>query len=137
MLPTVSLEGGLVADPELAFSGAGKAWARCRVACKDRKNENGSWVDGESTFIDVVCFGKVAENLTESASRGDTITVQGHLKQRDYEVDGVKRTSYQVVATSVGVSLTWNPAKTERTSPTRTATAEDPWASKQAAEPPW
>ena len=135
MLPTVALEGGLVADPELAFSGAGKAWARCRVACKDRKMEGGQWVDGDTTFIDVVCFGKVAENLTESASKGDTITVQGQLKQRDYEVDGVKRTSYQIVASSVGVSLAWNPAKTERT--TGTTSAADPWGAKQVDEPPF
>lgn len=119
MLPFTFVEGGLVADPELAFSQGGKAWARCRLVAKDRRRgDNGQWEDGDATFIDVVCFGKYAENLTESASKGDTVMVWGHLKQREYEVDGQKRTSYQIVAESVGVSLAWNPAKTERTTGT-------------------
>ena len=116
-LPLVTLEGGLVKDPELRFTPAGKGWAALRVACKDRvRGQNGEWTDGPTTYIDVVVFGKAAENITESASIGDTITVSGRLQQNDYErQDGTKVTSYRIVADHVGVSMLWNPAKTPRT----------------------
>jgi single-strand DNA-binding protein len=116
MLPFVSAEGGLVKTPELAFSNAGKPWVRARIACKERqRGQSGEWQDGPATFIDVVCFGRTAENLVESADTGDTIQVVGRLQMNEWEGDdGVKRTSYRIVADMIGVSLAFTPAPTQR-----------------------
>jgi single-strand DNA-binding protein len=141
-LPRVSLEGGLVRDPELRFTQAGKAWASCRVATKDRvRGADGQWTDGPATFIDVVCFGRIAENLAESAAQGDLIVVEGRLQQNDYEKqDGTKVTSYRIVADSIGVALTFGAAKTARVSgdapAARAAAADDPWAAPAADDAP-
>ena len=116
MLPFVSAEGGLVRTPELAFSNAGKAWARARIACKERvRGQSGAWEDGPATYIDVVCFGRTAENLCESADTGDTIHAVGRLQMNEWEGDdGVKRSSFRIVADMVAVSLAFTPAPTQR-----------------------
>ena len=114
MLPPIAGEFGIVADPEIKFSDNGKAWAKLRCVAKDRvRDANGTWSDGDPCFIDVI-VSHGAENLIESVVKGDSILVIGALKQREYEVDGQKRTSYQIRADSVGVSVRWGTAKTQK-----------------------
>ena len=114
MLPTISGEFGIVADPELRFSDKGNAWAKLRCVAKDRvRDAMGQWADGDPVFIDIL-VNQGAEHLYESVVKGDTIIVLGKLKQREYEVDGQKRTVYQIAADAVGVSVRWGTAKTQR-----------------------
>lgn len=114
MLPVFAAEVGIVADPEIRFSQNGRAWATIRCVAKDRvRDDNGQWTDGDPCFIDVV-VNQGAEHLAESVMKGDSLLVIGKLKQRHYEVDGQKRSSYQVTADSIGVSLKWGTAKTAR-----------------------
>jgi single-strand DNA-binding protein len=104
-------EFGVVADPEVRFSDSGKAWVKIRGVSKDRvRDSNGNWVDGNATFIDIVAFN---ENIGESVVKGDSVIVEGKLQQNDWEKDGVKHTSYRVVAESIGVSVRWGHARTE------------------------
>jgi single-strand DNA-binding protein len=113
--PLVWATGGVVADPEVRVTDAGKAWARTRIACQERVRDGaGGWTDGETTYLTVVAFGRQAENLVESVRKGDLISVQGRLQQREYEQDGVTRTEYSVRADEVAVSVGRNPAKTPR-----------------------
>lgn len=144
-LPRVTLEGGLVRAPEIRFTTAGKSWASMRVATKDRvRGADGQWTDGPTTYIDVVCFGRVAENLVESVTQGDLVTVEGRLQQNDYEkADGTKVTSYRIVADAIGVSLLFNQARTPRVTgeaPAAKAAAapagDDPWGSGWGAGAP-
>lgn len=112
MLPTIHGEFGVVADPELRFSGNGSAWLKVRGIAKDRvRDASGTWSDGDPLFIDIVC-NQGAENLFESIVKGDTIIVSGKLKQREYEKDGEKRTVMEVRADSIGVSVRWGTART-------------------------
>jgi single-strand DNA-binding protein len=114
MLPTVSGEFGVVRDPEMKFTEKGTAWAKIRCSAKDRKRDaNGQWTDTDPLFINVI-VGNGAEHLVESIRVGDSITVQGRLKMREYEVDGQKKQEYQIAADTIGVSLRWGPAKTAR-----------------------
>lgn len=148
MLPKIQIEGALVADPELRFTPAGKGWASCRIVAKDRvKGADGQWTDGPPLFIDLVVFGKPAENLVESAGKGDTVVATGKLQANDYEKsDGTKVHAFRIVAETIGVSLLWNPAKTERVAGGGGAKAaatggDDPWAgwggAAQTDEPPF
>ena len=114
MLPPIAGEFGIVADPEIRFSDKGSAWVKMRCVAKDRvRDANGAWSDGDPCFIDVI-VNHGAENLFESVVKGDSVLVIGALKQREYEVDGQKRTSYQIRADSVGVSTRWGTAKTPK-----------------------
>lgn len=112
MLPTITGEFGVVAEPDLRFSEKGSAWLKLRGIAKDRvKAADGTWGDGDPLFIDIIT-NNGAEHLYESIVKGDTIIVSGKLKQREYEKDGEKRTVMEIRADSIGVSTRWGPAKT-------------------------
>ena len=112
-LPLITGEFGVVKEPEIKFSNNGKSWLTLRCVAKERKRQGDQWVDGYVTFIDVVAFDKQAENLVESVSKGDTIMVTGKLVQREWEDnEGNKRSTMQINADQLAVSLRWGPAKT-------------------------
>lgn len=108
-LPVVTGEFGIVGNPDVRFSNEGKPWMKIRGVAKSRKRgANGAWTDGESTFIDIIVFDQLATNLIEqNLAAQDNITVTGRLAMREYEKDGQKRTSYQITADSVGLSVRW------------------------------
>lgn len=114
MLPVITGEFGIVMEPETKFSESGKAWMRLRGIAKDRKRgATGEWEDGEAMFIDLLVFGKVAENLTESIVKGDTVIVSGKLSPNKWtDKDGVEHESLRVMVDTIGVSVRWNPART-------------------------
>ena len=78
------------------------------------------WEEATS-FFDVVCWREMAENVSESLTRGPRVVVTGRLEQRSWETpDGDKRSKVEVVADEVGPSLRWATAqitKNERRGP--------------------
>lgn len=118
MLPTITGEFGVVFEPELRFNDKGNAWIKIRGAASDRayNAETKEWEQkGETTFLDIIMGGKLAENLCESITVGDQIVVSGELVQREWETDaGEKRVTYQIRARSIGVGVVSGPAKTAR-----------------------
>ena len=135
MLPMIASEFGVVKEPEIMFGSEGKAWARVRCVAKDRiRDSTGQFTDGEPMFIDVIVnFG--AEHLVESVTVGDSIVAIGKLSAYNTEVEGVKRTTMQFRADSVGVSVKFGPAKTKRMLESSNTTAAI--ASLQATEMPF
>jgi single-strand DNA-binding protein len=141
MLPLVTLEGRLAADPELRFSTSGLAIGSLRMVTSSRKkNDAGEWVDDKTLWIDVTCFGRVAENTIESTAKGDLLTVVGRLQTENWETkEGEKRSKIALVADSIAASLAFRTiphgaGKAERSSgkaPDRPA--DDPWASQPAS----
>jgi len=63
----------------------------------------------------------MAENVSESLTRGSRVIVNGRLEQRSWETqDGDKRSKVEVVADEIGPSLRWATAavtKNERRGP--------------------
>lgn len=116
MLPEINGTFGVVADPEIRFSGNGKAWMTMRVVSKDRtRDSNGEWQDGEALFLNCVVFGKWAEHLTDSILKGDTVQIKGRLKPNIWtDKEGVEHRDVQIVADEIGVSVQWGPAKSAR-----------------------
>jgi len=142
MLPLVTLEGRLAADPELRFSSGGLAIGRLRmVASSRKKNDNGEWVDDKTLWIDVTCFGRLAENTIESTAKGDLLTVVGRLQTEEWQdrESGEKRSKTAMVADSVSASLAFRTIKhgegqAQRSSGQgeRSRPADDPWATGPA-----
>jgi single-strand DNA-binding protein len=118
MLPTVTGEFGVVFEPELRFNDSGNAWIKIRGAASDRayNAETKQWEQkGDTTYLDIIMGGKLAENLAESVTVGDQIVVSGELAQREWTTDeGEKRVSYQIRARSIGVGLVSGPAKSTK-----------------------
>ena len=114
MLPTIALTGGVI-SVDMRFTASGKAVCTVRVACKEQKRDGNQWVDGETTYLSVICWAPLAEHLAESVTKGDQITCTGELKQREWTTpEGGKRTVYEVNAREVGVSVRFTDAPTDR-----------------------
>ena len=95
MLNRVILIGRLTKDPELKFTPAGKAVVQFTLAV-DRFKDN------EADFINIVVWGKQAENCANYLSKGSLAAVDGRLQIRNYtNKDGVKVYVTEVIADSV------------------------------------
>jgi single-strand DNA-binding protein len=114
----LTLVGNLVDDPELRFTPAGQPVANFRIANTQRyKDSTGTWVDGDSLFLTCNVWRQVAENVSESLSKGMRVIVTGRLKQRSYETkEGEKRTVYELEVDELGPSLKNAQAKVIRNS---------------------
>jgi single-strand DNA-binding protein len=119
---TVTIVGNLTRDPELRFTPSGQATATFGVAV------NRVWTDRQSqerkeatSFLDVVCWGQLAENAAQSLIRGTRVVVSGRLDQRSWEnQEGEKRSKIEITADEVAPSLryaTVQITRNERRSP--------------------
>jgi single-strand DNA-binding protein len=139
MSTPVTLTGRLTADPELAYTKQGKAFARFTVVTSRRfKNDQTSeWEDRDTSFWRCVVFGQIAENVTESLLKGTAVVAQGSARQNNWETkEGEKRSSTEVIVDDIAPSLRWASAKVMkagREKPTQPA-ADDPW---RGEEPPF
>ena len=62
-----------------------------------RKNANGEWIE-ETTFVDVVLWGRTAEVAGEYLSKGSPVLIEGRLKLDSWEgKDGQKQSKLKVV----------------------------------------
>src|SRR5260221_1908563 len=136
-LPTVTVIGTVTSDPELRFTPSGAAVANWTVASNERRlnKQTNEWEDGAATFLRCSIWRQAAENVAESLHRGDRVIVTGHLKQREYEKDGQKRTAYELDVDEVGPSLKWAQVSVRKASRSEAGRgggaaqpADDPWA---------
>jgi single-strand DNA-binding protein len=94
----VILVGNLTRDPELRYLQSGMAVADIALAVNDRrKNANGEWIE-ETTFVDVVLWGRTAEVAGEYLGKGSPVLIEGRLKLERWEgKDGQKQSKMRVV----------------------------------------
>lgn len=93
------LIGRLTSDPELRYTGTGKAVCNINIAV-DRfaVEEDKQSVD----FIPIQVWGKLAENLCNYQSKGSQIAVEGSLRFDNYkDKDGNSRTKGYVLTNRV------------------------------------
>jgi single-strand DNA-binding protein len=131
----LTITGNLVADPELRFIPNGKALATFTVvSSKSVKQADGSWENTDTTFWDIKCWGKTAENVAESIEKGMSVIVVGTAVQEDWndKSTGQKRSKMAVTAWNVGVDLKRHTTKTNILKRTDSApnlsSAPDPWS---------
>lgn len=140
MLPNLSGEFRLAADPELRFTPSGKAVANVRLVASSRKKEGDEWVDDKVLWINGSAWDKAAENIAESLSKGDLVLVQGQIQTREWtDKDDNKRTSIELLIREIGPSLrfaTARPVKAERAAAPAASGAEDPWAGPPPTDEP-
>jgi single-strand DNA-binding protein len=119
---SVTVVGNVTRDPELRFTPNGQATASFGLAVNRRwqNRQTQEWEEATS-FFDVVCWREMAENVSESLSRGARVIVTGRLEQRSWETaEGDKRSKVEIVADELGPSLRWATAqvvKNERRGP--------------------
>lgn len=98
------------------FGKAGTAIAKFAIVTSRRvKNkQTDQFEDADTSFWDCTCFGKLAENVIESCTKGTLVTVTGHARQETWEKDGQKRSAVRVIADDVAASMKWDTLEVHR-----------------------
>ena len=118
----VTFKARLGADPEMTTGSNGSAVTRMRVVTNGRRLVDGDWQDTDTSWWQVTAFGRQAEAAAEQLHKGDLVLIQGKVKQREWEKDGVKRVTAEVTADEVA-----KVCKTGQAAPT-----SDPWGTEAA-----
>ena len=111
---TITVVGNLTRDPELRYTQSGKATVTVGIAVNRRYQVNGEWQE-QTSYMNVVAWDQLAENIAASLTKGARILVTGRLDIREYEArDGGKRTAVDIVADEIGPTLRWATVTIER-----------------------
>ena len=97
----VTFKARLGADPEITVASNGSQVAKMRIVTNARRLVDGNWEDTDTSWWSVTAFGRTAE-AAQQLRKGDLVMVVGKIKQREWEKDGVKRTTADVVADDLG-----------------------------------
>lgn len=93
----VILIGRLTRDPELRFTaGSGKAIATFSIAV-----DRGYGPERQADFFRIVVWDKQGESCANYLAKGSLVAIQGRLQNNNYEKDGVKHYTTEVVANRV------------------------------------
>jgi single-strand DNA-binding protein len=93
--------GNLTRDPELRQTPSGQNVTSFSLALnRSYKDASGEWQEA-TDYIDIVCWGPLAERVAQYLSKGRRCLVQGRLQSRSWEQDGQKRNKVEVLANDV------------------------------------
>ncbi len=123
----ISLSGYVATQPFTRTVGDGIMNVTMRVGWTPRRRDRvtGEWVDGNTSYVTVVCWRNLAVNVATCMRKGDPVVVKGRLSVRTYEKDGVTRTVAEVEASAVGHDLTRGVAQYQRVRPRIGKTASE------------
>ena len=132
-ITSTTIVGNLTRDPEIRYTREGQATTSLSVAVNRRwqDKETKEWEESVS-FLDVVCWRDLAENVALSLTKGARVVVTGRLEQRSWESDeGEKRSKVEIVADEIGASLRFATVDIHKVQ--RPATADEPAAEAASA----
>lgn len=108
----------LVNDPEPRISQAGGAWCTFRVAYNPRirDKQTGEWSDGDATYFGVRAFGKMADKICATFTKGDQAIILGRWGMRAYtDNQGAERVSLDLTVDEIGASVKFAEVRVSRT----------------------
>jgi single-strand DNA-binding protein len=148
----VTIVGNLADDPELRYTQGGVAVVSVRVGSTPRtfNRQTNAWEDGETVWVRCTGWRELAENISQSLTKGTRVIVTGRLKAPSayQSAAGEARASLELEIDEIGASLryataaitrrareggdravesTWNDA------PAATAKGGDAWANPGTA----
>ncbi|MFZ5997186.1 MAG: single-stranded DNA-binding protein [Nitrospirota bacterium] len=100
MFNRIILIGNLTKDPEVRYTPGGTPVATMRLAVTS-KYKQGDEVKDDTLFIDAVVFGKQAESCGHYLAKGNPVLVEGRLRERKWETEGVQKSKVEVVASNI------------------------------------
>jgi single-strand DNA-binding protein len=82
-------------------------FVRFRVASNSRRRTaDGTWEPGNSLYVTVNCWGRIADGVAGRLFKGDPVVVVGYIHTNEYlDKEGNRRSSMEVRATSVGPDM--------------------------------
>jgi single-strand DNA-binding protein len=92
--------GRLVRDATLTYTSGGMAVCKFAIAVGKRKKQGEQWVE-ETSFFDIVAWGKTGEALNQYLVKGKQVAVEGELHQNRWEQDGQNRSKIEINANNI------------------------------------
>ncbi|MGO1318547.1 MAG: single-stranded DNA-binding protein [Cellulomonadaceae bacterium] len=136
-----SVSGFIASDPQLSETAKGDARFYARFGQEHyRREADGSFTELETTFHNMVMFGRSAQHAHDRFAKGDKFLAEGYTRTPEYERDGTmvegeeefvaKRIGHDVARTRYQVDRTPRRGVSERTTvgfestePTRSSSA--------------
>ena len=98
----VLIGGNISNDIDLKYMPNGSAVTQFSLAINRKYNTKDGERKEEVSFIKVVCYGKLAENVKEYCGKGSGVFVEGRLKQERWDAsDGSKRDRTVVIGENI------------------------------------
>ena len=93
MTARITVTGNAATAPLVRVTKTGRKVANFRIGSTERyqERETGEWVDGNTFFVSVACWGALADNVEMSVKLGMALVVTGKISQRTY-TDGNDKT---------------------------------------------
>jgi single-strand DNA-binding protein len=149
-LNEVRLIGRLTRDPELRSTPSGMAVCSLGLATGRKYRGQDGVLKDETTFVDITCWAKTAENVVKYLKKGKQIFVAGRLRYETWEDKQThqKRSKLSVVAENVQFldrrEESNNPPEMEVSAPDQGANAQPgqpgqppSWDNPDLGEPPF
>jgi single stranded DNA-binding protein len=123
----ITVVGNVVTSPSRKRTQSGSV-TNFRVASTERRYDRAteSWVNGNSFFVDVECWGELAGNVSHSISKGDPVVVVGTIRTDEWESDEGRRSRPRVRADAVAPNLARGVAEFRKISRPAEPTAAEP-----------
>src|SRR5246127_1821425 len=112
----LTVVGNIVNDPIRRTVGDQQVMKFRLASNSRRRGADGKWEAGNSLFVTVNCWGRLVSGVGASLGRGSPVIVVGHIHTSEYEDrDGIRRSTLEMRASSVGPDLSRCIARVEKT----------------------
>ena len=98
MINKTILVGRLGRDPETRFTGGGTAVANFSMATDESYKDKNGERQKRTKWHKIIVWGKQAEIAQKYLKKGALIFVEGRIQSREWEKDGEKHRSFEIVA---------------------------------------
>jgi len=116
--------GNVVRDPEIKYTPSGTAVCNFTVACSEKwKDKNTGEMNEKTEFVRCVAWERLGEICGEFLSKGKQVYIEGKLQTRQWEKDGERKYTTEVVAKEMKMlgSKDGAPADTGRSNDNRSS----------------
>lgn len=93
--------GNVTKDIDLRYLPNGDAVANLSIACNESYKDKSGVKQETVEFVNVVAFRKLAEIIGEYVKKGSPIYIEGKMRTRSWEKDGVTRYTTEIIADSM------------------------------------
>ena len=108
MTASIHIKGNIGQEPEEIKAGSsGALYLKFSVATTERiKNKStGEYENGDTSWWNCTAFGNTAEMIKENLGKGSPVILDGRVKIRAYEQDGIKKYITEVTVDEIGLDL--------------------------------
>jgi len=98
MVNKAIIVGRLGKEPETRYTSGGSSVCNFSVATDESYKDKSGERQKKTTWHRIVAFGKLAEICQQYLHKGSLVFIEGRIQTREWEKDGQKRTTTEIVA---------------------------------------